>query len=290
MTRGAVRAVLLTIAVLLGACTALRFTYSQGTTLTYWWFDSYADFNAEQKPRVQAAIERWFTWHRRTQLPDYTALLERASHEVLAVATPRQACDWWDTLMLRRDAAVMQMAPTLAEIAPSLSPEQLQHIDRKFERNTEKWRDEHLQPDLGKREREAVKRAVDQAEKLYGRLDRAQRELLAEAVRSSPADPEKTLAQREARHRDSLKTLQALTQPGLDRPQAERLTRAWLTRLFTPTDDAARHHQEKSQAHWCAASATLHNRTDAAQRRHAAEALQGWKDDLAGFILPLAGP
>ena len=37
------------------------------------------DFDAEQAPRVKAALEQWFAWQRRTQLADYAELLAVAA-------------------------------------------------------------------------------------------------------------------------------------------------------------------------------------------------------------------
>lgn len=275
---------------LVTACSTLRLTYGQAPTLGYWWLDGYADFSSQQSPRVKAALTQWFGWHRRSQLPDYAALLDRARHEVLSDTTPAQVCGWWAAVLQRRDAALAQLAPAIAEIGPQLTPEQLEHMQRKFTRNNEKWRDAHLQGDLRRRERAALERAIEQAERLYGGLSQEQIEYLASQVRATPGDPQQGLALRERQQQDILEMLRQLRQPGLGAAQAQAIVKAWLARLSDPPDPAARHYRESLRAHWCAASAALHNQTQAEQRAHAARALRGWKEDLAGFTELASAP
>lgn len=276
-----VRGALVLLAVGVAACSTLRFTYSQGPTLAYWWLDGYADFTPEQAPVAKAAVRQWFDWHRRTQLPDYQALLDRAEREVQVDATPAQACSWWATLQKRRDVALAQMVPPLAQLAPRLQPAQLEHMQAKFERSNDKWRDDHLQPNLARRERAAVDRAVEQAERLYGRLTRAQRDFLATLVRSSPADPERWLAMRQQQQRDTLHTLQQVR--GMAPEQARPILTAWMTRLAEGSDPDMAADRDAVQAHWCAGAAQLHNRTNSGQREHAVQALRGWHEDLASL-------
>ena len=90
---GRLRGALLTVCVLgLTACSAVRLGYDQGPTLAWWWLDRQLDFSSAQKPRVQAALDDWFAWHRATQLPAYAdelAQLQRLKTERLA---PAQVC------------------------------------------------------------------------------------------------------------------------------------------------------------------------------------------------------
>ena len=56
---------LITGLLLLG-CSAARFGYSNGETLSYWWLNGYVHFDADQKPWVKKQIATLFTWHRKT--------------------------------------------------------------------------------------------------------------------------------------------------------------------------------------------------------------------------------
>ena len=59
----------------MAGCSAIRLGYANGPQLAWWWLDGYVDFSSEQTPAAKQAIDRWFDWHRNTQLTDYAALL-----------------------------------------------------------------------------------------------------------------------------------------------------------------------------------------------------------------------
>ena len=100
------RAVIIaSLCVALGACSALRIGYSQAPDLSYWWLDRYVDFNSAQTPRVRDALQQWFAWHRRSQLPDYAALLARAQAELAADTTPARVCEWQGEVVKRARTA-----------------------------------------------------------------------------------------------------------------------------------------------------------------------------------------
>ena len=272
------------MALLLAGCSTLKLGYNQGPGLTYWWLDRYADFNSDQAPQVRAALDRWFAWHRRTQMPDYAALLERARVEALADTTPAKVCSWWDVFIKRRDAALDEAAPAIAEIAVTLAPQQLDHLARKFDKNTEELRDDYVQPDLDERAQSAMKRTVERMEDLYGRLNDTQRDLVARRLATSPWDPEKWLADRDRRNRDTLATLRDLAQRKPPPDQALATVRAWLERAkHLGADAASREAYARLTDYNCSFVAELHNTTTARQRKHASEKVAAWERDVASL-------
>jgi hypothetical protein len=71
LLRAAIIAALSAALVLVSGCSAIGLVYKQADTLAFRWLDRYADFDDAQSLRVREAIAAWFSWHRRTQLPDY---------------------------------------------------------------------------------------------------------------------------------------------------------------------------------------------------------------------------
>ncbi len=268
----------------LAGCSSVQLAYGNAQTLTWWWLDRHADFTAEQKPQVQAAVDRWFDWHRRTQLQDLSGLLERAAQDALKDSSANQLCAWVPLFESRRSRYVEQLVAPAAELGAQLSPAQLRQVEERFAKTNQDWRRDHLQPDPQERLEEATRRVRERAEQVYGRLDRAQKAFISEGVRQSAWDPERTLQERQADQRDVLAALKALSQPGLDPAQRQTLARDTLLRLSQPSSDSQRQYRERLYAAQCRFTAELHNRTTPAQREHAAERLRGWARDLRSFL------
>lgn len=272
---------MLAASLLAAGCSALRLGYSQAPTAAYWWLDRYADFDAEQAPAVRERIAAWLRWHRATQLPDYAALLARAGQEVAADAAPAQVCGWIEALAVRVDVAADAALTALAATAVTLSPAQIDRIERRLAKNDDKFAEEQVEGPAEAITARRVERAIERAETLYGRLDAPQRERLARNVRESPYDAALALAQRRQRQRELVALLRRVRAERLDAAQARVEAAAFVEQLRKPSIDSPwRAHQQRLQAFNCAAGAALHNATTAAQRGAAARRLAGWERDL----------
>ena len=271
-------------ALLLSGCSALRIGYSQAADLAYWWLDGYADFDSEQTRRLREALAQWFAWHRKTQLPDYAQLLARAQAEVRAETTPTRVCEWQLELLKRAHTAFEQAAPAAAEWALSVTPQQIQHIERRYAKANDEFRDDYLQEDPRERNEATIKRAVERAESLYGRLDDSQRARIAVAMARSPFDPELWLAERKLRQQDALQLLRKLSAGGASRAQAEGALRVYADHIERSPRDAYRRYSERLVEFNCAFGASLHNSSSLAQRRMAVNKLSGWEGDLRTLV------
>lgn len=273
---------LLAVAAIVTGCSAVRLGYNQGHELVFWWLDGYVDFTAEQSPAVRDALRGWFAWHRATQLPEYADLLRDAQQQVLQPAQPEQVCRWADALQQRAEAAIEQALPWLAELVLALTPAQLAHLEQRLAKGNAEFRAEFLPDDAAARQRAQVERMRARLENVYGRLDRVQREQLAQAMAASPADPERWFAERLQRQHDLLATLRAVQAlPAAERtPQRVQPMLATLAqRIATSPRPAYREHQQRLKRFNCELIARVHNDTTPAQRQRAAARLRGWEDD-----------
>jgi hypothetical protein len=262
-------------------CSALRIGYATAPDLVYWWLDRYVDLDDTQTPKVRTAIKQWFAWNRRTQLPDYAALLARAQTEVLADTTPARVCEWQGEAIKRAHVAFDRIAPSVADLMLIITPQQVRHIERRYDKLNAEFRDDFLQPDPRKRAEETRKRVIDRAEMLYGRLDDAQRERIDENLKRSPFDADLWFAERRFRQQEVLQSLRKLqTTEGAGREQALASLRTYVERLeHSPRDNYRRYYERLTEFN-CAFAAGLHNATTAAQRKVAASRLAGWQGDL----------
>lgn len=278
-----------------GGCSFVRLGYNQAHELAYWWLDRHVDFDPAQTPRVREVLGRWFAWHRREQLPDYTRLLARAQAEVLAPVTAQQLCVWYDEGRSRGQVAFEHAVAAVVEIALTLTPQQIENIERRHAKVNAEYREETLQAEPQKRLKAAFKRAVDRAEMLYGKLDAAQRERLGQGLAQSPFDPERAYAQRRRSQQEAVQILRQFARDGAAadaqapltpaaRSSAQDALTAYAQRLQRPADPDERRHFEQVVQYNCGMVAALHNSTTPEQRRHAAEKLADWNADVRVLI------
>ena len=273
---------LLVLTTLVSGCGAMRLAYDRAPDVVYWWVDGYVDFDDAQSERASVALDRYFDWHRRTQLPDYAALLGRASRQVGGAepATGAVMCRWADEVGARIPALVEQALPMVAGLATTLTPEQLRHVERKYEKTNAKYRDEYLQPDPADRLDAAVERVVDRAESVYGGLDDTQTALVRRLVGASPFDPAVWLAERQQRQRELLAALRRLQAASAPPAEVQATLRTLVARMQVSPREPYRRYAERLRAYNCELAAQLHNATTPKQRRKAAERLDGWANDF----------
>ncbi|WP_418318397.1 DUF6279 family lipoprotein [Piscinibacter sakaiensis] len=273
----------------LAACSTLRLSYNQGPTLAYWWADRYVDFDDGQSAKVRQVLADWFRWHRATQLADLGAVVARARADAAGTLSPAQVCRFADDLSQRALRAYEHAVPAIAEIAPTLRPEQIRNIERRQAKNNRGYVDDHLQPDPELRQREAVKRMIKRAEDYYGSLDDNQRALVARRTAASPFDAQVSLAERRARQQD---TLASLRRWSADKPPPETV-RAELLQLGQRVRQSPREpyraYQQRLLEHNCAFIAELHNSTNAEQRQHLIRKLGSWEADIRTLVADLEG-
>ena len=187
-----------------GCGMALKLGYDQGPSLAFRWLDGYVEFDDAQSLKVRAGLDdslRLASAHPAARLcraarprPGRAAGLgHRGAHVRLG-----------QELRARFDPALQQALPTLADVAPTLSLQQLAHIEKRFAVNNGEYRDEFLHRDPAKRQKAATEREIERAEDFYGRLDEAQRAFVARSIAASPWDGDLAYAERLRRQQDLL--------------------------------------------------------------------------------------
>ena len=274
------------LALALMGCSAVRLGYNNGPQLAWWWLDGYVDFSREQAPLAKQGIERWFEWHRATQLPDYAAVLADAGSKVLEPTTAAQACRWQARARDALDPALDRAIELAADLVPGLGEPQLRHLEQRYAKGNDEMRGDFLQPDPALRKRESVKRTVERAERLYGSLDEPQKRLIEVGVAASPFNPELWLAERQRRQRDTVQLLRRLLAERADRDQRLAAMRMLALRTERSPDPEYRVYQLRLAEYNCAFAARIHNATTPAQRQQARDTLKGWEEDLRALVAP----
>ncbi len=166
--------ILFLIVAALAACSLARFSYDHGETITYWWMDGYADFNADQRPWVRQRIDDLFAWHRRTQLKDYVQFLTAAQLSLQHGVGMNDVLADYDALALRADRVVQQAAPDLADFVLKMDADNLDHPagNRSSTANNAAFRKDYLRGDLQQKQEFRYRKIMDMGGILVRRFQR----------------------------------------------------------------------------------------------------------------------
>ena len=274
---------------LLSGCTAVRLGYSNGPQLAWWWLDGYVDFDRERAPLAREAIDRWFEWHRPSQLPEYVVFLASAQQAVLAPTTPAEVCRWQAAVRDKLEPAIDRALVHAAEVLPTLGEPQWRHIEQRYAKGMDELRADFLQADLAARQKQSLKRARERAEQFYGKLDETQLRVIAAGVAASPFDAQVWLAERLRRHRVTMQTLRRLGADKADRDTRLAALRALAERMERSSNPDYRAYQQGLAGYNCNLAAQIHNSATPVQRQRARDKLKGWEDDLRALVASYAG-
>jgi hypothetical protein len=271
---------LLALAAVLGACSAVKLGYNDLDEVAYWWLDNYIDLTDEQTPRVREDLARLHGWHRNEELPRISALLHRMETLAPGEISPAQACDFVPPLRERLHAIADRAEPAIVTLALGLAPEQLAHLERKYEKTRAQYRKEWVMPAPGELAEKRFEQFVERSEMVYGQLEEPQRAVLRRQLDQSIFDPRRLLTERQRRQQDTLQTLRKLAGQPVTISAARSLVHGWLQRLQASPDAGYRRYEQDWVAESCRTFSALHNSTTPTQREAAVRRLRAYQRDL----------
>ncbi|MDT7837417.1 DUF6279 family lipoprotein [Aquabacterium sp. OR-4] len=271
---------------LLTSCSTVQLGYNQGPTLAWWWLDRQIDFTAEQRPRVQAALQAWFDWHRATQLPAYADELQRLQKMAAGPVSGAQVCAQLAGWQQRARVALEQALPAAAEVVRTLTPAQINQLERHQAETLDDATREFVRPPPAERRRQGLERALERFEPYYGPLDEAQRQRLDAGLAASPFDPERWLAERRTRAQGLVRALRQWQAEQADAATVQAGLRRLAEEVIVSPRPAYADYQRRLTESNCALTAELHAGTSPAQRQRAVERLKRWEDDLRSLAAP----
>jgi hypothetical protein len=271
---------LLSVAVALCACSAVKLGYNALPQAGAWWLDRYVDFSDEQEQRLREDLARLHQWHRNDELPRLAELLQRLERLAAGDVSPAQACALVPAIRSRLLAVAEQAEPAATTLALTLDAAQLAHLERKFEKNKRDFRKDWVAlPPAGQQEKR-FEQFLERSETIYGPLDAAQRDGLRRLVERSVFDAATSLAERQRRQQDILQALRQLAGQPLSLAQARALVHGVVERAMQSPDPRHRAYQEALVQEGCRNFSVLHNSTSAQQREHAARRIRAYEREL----------
>jgi hypothetical protein len=275
----------LTLLVLSG-CSAARLGYGQAADLLYWWIDGYFDVNETQAPRLRDELSRLHQWHRASELPKYAHLLQKTQQAVPGDVSAAQVCALYGEIRRLMDNLAARALGPAAELALTLTPSNLERLQRKFDKNTGEFARNFQHGTDAERLERRLKTAIERAESFYGSLDEAQLAALRSTVLNSGFDHRLSAQERLRRQQDLLQTLRRLRSDKAAPAQARSSIAAYIERSWASPDPRLRAYQERLLQEGCANVALVHNSTNAAQRAKAVQYFNNYELDALSLMVP----
>jgi hypothetical protein len=264
----------------LTGCGAVKIAYDHGETVVMLWVDRYIDLDQTQEAMARQRVTAFFAWHRATQLPEYIELAARLQSEAERPVALDEVNKLEGELRERGYRSLNRALPDLTDIALSLRPEQLTKTAEKFNDNDRQYREDFVDVRQEKRRRDRYEKWLDRVEYWYGTFSAEQRDALRRLTDVQPDDPALWLVERQAREHE---LIALLTHIARDKPPRDEVTNdlaAFARRMETSPDPTRRAYYEalraSGRAIWVAVSAMATQE----QRRHAANELSSWIDDM----------
>jgi len=201
-------AIVVALATILVSCTFTKFAYNQADTVMAWMADDYFDLDGQQKADFQKRFDRFYAWHRYEQLPDYAQFMKTARTR-MQDGVSREDVMWFvDGLRSRTRAAARQAAPEAAPLLATLTPAQIENLQRKWDKENRKYVKERKVNGTGEERYEAEgKRIVKQLKEWLAPLTNEQEQRVMALTRELPQLEQERYAERLRRQKEFLAVL-----------------------------------------------------------------------------------
>lgn len=274
------------LAISIVSCSLVKTAYSNAPEATHWWLDDYFDFTESQNKKLKPALHALHDWHRQTQLPLYVQLLKNIqghlSKEEIESGT---VCEAMTSMQDLLQNIQFEASSTIVEIAPLLSDQQLSHFQKMLQKRTTKWKSEWLQETQEEQVEARLEKTIDYAEKVYGDLNKTQKNMLKQRLLASNFKAEISYTEILRRNKDVLQIVTSLKQENLDHEQKKTLVKQGFERLRNSPDRAYQNYANLVRQSTCEMIADLHATTDLKQKQHAQVWLERYITAFESLIL-----
>lgn len=272
---------LIALLALTAACSSIRLSYNHGDTLLYWWLDAYVDFEGEQSAWVKRDIDALFQWHRNTQLNDYASLLATFQRQLAGNPTQADLLTGYRELRRRTEVLAMKAVPDMVDLARSLTPEQIEQMEERFDKKNGEYRRKFVSASAEKRQEARYDKSMEQFKLWFGKFSDDQEKALRRASDARPLDGNVWLEERIYRQRKILALARKIEQEKPSKEQTGAMISALLREFFGRMDapDRKGFYDSYIDATTAYILAAIKIATPA-QKAHAHKRMQGWIDDF----------
>ena len=279
-SRGLHRLALGLFALLIAACSTVRLGYNNADTLLLYSLDRYVSLTDEQEQMVRRRVAALMDWHRATQLTDYAAFIQSARGRLDgSVVTPAEILAFNEGLNARMAALGERAAPDVAALALTLTPAQIDQVERKIVDDNIKARKESTE--AVRQELDArAKKYAERAEFWLGKVSDQQVRLVRASLAGRPVDSLYWLEARERRTKDLVALLRRIQAERPPEAVAANWFRAYFRELARPSNADQRARAEAFRRDNARLIAQLVNSATPEQRAHLDGKLSGFESEF----------
>ena len=265
------------ILTMLAGCSLLRAGYGHFDTIAAWMADDYFDLDPQQKDDFARRFARLHDWHRHDQLPDYAAFLRDLRTRVER-GLQRDDILWLrEGVRQRSRTLARRAAPDAAALLLTVTPHQLEVLQRQFEKDNRKFaRERRVEGTAREQQRVSTERLLDQFRTWVGPLTHEQEERMTALIAALPAIDPLVLKDRQRRQREFMQIM-------AQRTDADAFTKR-LQHWLTYWDEGRAPEYVRTLAEWWDRRAehivALDRMLTPQQRTHALRRLQNHIDDF----------
>lgn len=171
---------------LCSGCSTVRFAYNYADVYLRWQLGRYLDVHDAQSEELDNHIAAFTAWHRANALPQYTRLATEAGGRFARGFSQKDLVWGYDSVQAQVLQAVRAGAGEIADLLDRLTPEQIEHLEKRFAEDNRKFAREFLAGSVEERRRRRVKRNVERLEEWFGELSDAQVERVGRYSERAP--------------------------------------------------------------------------------------------------------
>lgn len=274
-------AILIFTSLFLHGCSGVRLGYDNADTLARWWLDQYLDLSEEQNVLARQGLARLHTWHRKTQLPEYIAVLRQGQKFIAGPPTVADALALSEDIVGRGRTLAEKATPDIADFLLTVTPEQIERaVRRNADKNADYAKDAGLAEGEGGQRKARYKRLLERAEYWFDDLSDDQKAALRKLIDAQPNGARFMYDERLRRQGEWLDLMRKVQRERPPRERIIQLLRDYAAHFDMPAD-AARAAQAKALRRASAELAVaIHGLTTTAQRAHAQHKLEEFARDF----------
>lgn len=264
----------------MSGCTTMRLAYNTSDKLIAYRLNDWFDMSGELEGPAHERLDKVMAWHRHEELPEYSKVLlavrERLNDPAPFTSQQVLATENQVTQMLLRTGD--QVANQFADMFARFGPAQRKRLLARMDDSNKEFREKNIDIAPAKLRKRRIDDMVDRYEFWLGKLDGAQRALVAKWADDADPAGKLRLQNRQARQRAFI----AIVDAGRTAPAAETAARlrAFFADMASPRDPAENARQRLQLERWAALTVDLINSATPEQRKRMQEKLQTMSDDF----------